>query len=65
MQVLTGVTSDINSLLNFNWYEPEYYKNKKNFMPNEKSGQFVGISEHIVHALTFFYLADNKQMVIH
>ncbi len=34
-------------------------------MSNEKSGRFVGISEHVGHALTFMILADDTQKIIH
>ena len=34
-------------------------------MSNEKSGRFVGISEHVGHALTFLILTDDTQKIIH
>ena len=67
MQVLTGVTPDISSLLHFDWYEPVYYKTEESHFPsisNEKSGCFVGISEHVGHALTFMILTDKIQKII-
>ena len=68
MQVLTGVTPDISSLLQFDWYEPVYYKMEESHFPsmsNEQSGCFVGISEHVGHALMFLILTDDKQKIIH
>ena len=68
MQVLTGVTLDIISLLQFDFYELVYYKNKESHFPSEstkKFGHFVGISEHIGHALTFLILTDDTQKIIH
>ena len=34
-------------------------------MSNEQSGRFVGISEHVGHALTFLILTDDTQKIIH
>ena len=68
MQVLTGTTPDISSLLQFDFYEPVYYKAEESHFPsmsNEKSGRFVGISEHVGHALTFKILTDDTQKIIH
>ena len=68
MQILTGVTPDISSLLQFEWYEPVYYKTEESHFPSmskEKSGCFVGISEHVGHALTFMILTDETQKIIH
>src|SRR5687767_10593842 len=67
MQVLTGVTPDISSILQFNWYEPVYFKTEESHflsMSNEKSGRFVGVSEHIGHALTFMILTNDTQTII-
>ena len=67
-QALTGVTPDISSLLQFDWYEPVYYKVEESHflsMSNEKLRCFLGISEHIEHALTFLILIDKAQKIIH
>src|SRR4051812_13947880 len=48
--------------------EPVYYKMEESHflsMSNEKSGWFVGISEHVGHALTFMILTDDTQKMIH
>ena len=68
MQILTGVTPDISSLLQFDWYEPVYFKTEESHFPsmsNEKSGHFVGVSKHVGHALTFMNLTNDTQMIIH
>ena len=68
MQVLTGVTSDISPDLQFDWYEPVYYKTEESHFPsmsNEKSGCFVGMSEHVGHALTFMILTDDTQKILY
>ena len=68
MQVLTRITTDISSILQFDWYELVYYKMEESHFPsmsNEQSGHFVGISEHVGHALTFLILTDNTQKIIH
>jgi len=68
MKMLTGSTPDISSLLQFDWYEPVYFKTEESHFPsasNEKAGRFVGISEHVGHALTFMILAEDSQKIIH
>ena len=68
MQVLTGVTPDISSLLQFDWYEPVYFRTEESHFPSmskEQSGRFVGISEHVGNALTFLILTDDTQKIIH
>ena len=68
MQILTGSTPDISAILQFDFYEPVYYKTEESHFPsmsNEKSGRFVGISEHVGHALTFMILTDDTQKIIH
>src|SRR5688500_19621765 len=68
IQVLTGATPDISAILQFDFYEPVYYKVEESYFPsmsNEKFGRFVGISEHVGHALTFMILAEDTQKIIH
>jgi hypothetical protein len=68
MQVLTGTTPDISAFLQFDFYEPVYYKTEESHFPSmstEKSGHFAGISEHVGHALTFMILTDDTQKIIH
>lgn len=68
IQVLTGATPDISALLQFDFYEPVYYKMEESHFPsmsNEKSGYSVGISEHVGHALTFMILTDDTKKIIY
>ena len=68
LQVLTGITPDISSILQFDWYEPVYYKTEESHfssMSNEKAGHYVGVSEHVGHALTFMILTNDSQKIIH
>jgi hypothetical protein len=66
--VATGSTNDISPLLAFQWYEPVYYKMDESGFPSESpelTGRFVGISEHVGHAMTFKVLTDDTHKVIH
>ena len=68
IEKLTGSTPDISSLLCFQFYEPVYYKLDDSDFPSEsteKLGRFVGISEHVGHALTFKVLTDDTKKIIH
>ena len=68
LQVLDGVTPDISSILQYDFYEPVYYKAHESSFPSEsveKLGRFVGVSENVGHALTFKVLTDDTQKVIH
>src|SRR5688572_19173173 len=47
IQVLMGASPDISAILQFDFYEPVYYKTEESHFPsmsNEKFGRFVGIS---------------------
>jgi hypothetical protein len=55
MEILTGSTPDISPLLSFQWWEPVYFKLDDASFPSdsrERRGHFVGISEHVGHAMT-------------
>jgi hypothetical protein len=55
MEILTGSTPDISPLLSFRWWEPVYFKLDDASFPSdsrERRGRFVGISEHVGHAMT-------------
>ena len=68
IEKLTGSTPDISSLLCFQFWEPVYYALDDSDFPSEsteKLGHFVGISEHVGHALTFKVLTDDSQKIIH
>ena len=68
IEVLTGSTPDISPLLSFAWWDPVYYKLDDGSFPSdsrERRGHFVGISEHVGHAMTYMILTDDTHKVIH
>ena len=67
MRVLTGVTPDISPILRFAFYQPVYYAVNEPAFPSdsrEALGRFVGIAEHVGHAMTFRILTDTTNKVI-
>ena len=65
--VLTGVTPDISALLQFEWYEPVYYREEETEFPSvskEKLGWFVGVAEHVGHAMTYKVLTKDTSKII-
>jgi hypothetical protein len=68
MEILTGSTPDISPLLSFQWWEPVYFKLDGASFPSdlrERCGCFVGISEHVGHAMTYMILTNDTQKIIH
>ena len=68
LQVLTGSTNDISPLLFFQWYEPVYYKVDDSDFPSssrEQRGRWIGVAEHVGHAMTFKILTDDTQKIIY
>jgi hypothetical protein len=68
VEVLTGSTPDISPLLSFGWWDPVYYKLDDPDFPSdsrERRGHFVGISEHVGHAMTYMILTDDTNKIIH
>jgi hypothetical protein len=66
--VLTGSTSDCSPLLRFHWREEVYFKLDDSDFPSESpelKGHFVGISEHVGHAMTFKILSIDTLKVLH
>ena len=66
-QHLTGSTPDISPLLRFYWWQPVYYKVDDSCFPSntrELRGRFVGIAEHVGHAMTFKILTDDTSKII-
>ena len=52
----TGRQGDISSLTAFSWLEPVYFKLDDSSFPSQSSeilGFWVGIAEHVGHAMTF------------
>ena len=67
IQKLTGSTPDISPLLRFYWWQPVYYKLDDSDFPSESTelrGRFVGIAEHVGHAMTYKILTDDTSKII-
>ena len=67
IQMLTGSTPDISPLLRFYWWQPVYYKLDDSDFPSDSTelrGRFVGIAEHVGHAMTFKILTDDTSKII-
>ena len=68
LTALSGVTVDISPLLRFHFYQEVYYKLHESEFPSsskEGIGHFVGISEHVGHAMTFKILTKDTNKVIY
>ena len=65
---LTGSTNDISMLLYFYFWQPVYFwHGESTVFPSEskeRRGHFVGIAEHVGHAMTFKVLANASQKVL-
>jgi hypothetical protein len=67
LRVLTGVTPDISPLLRFSFWQPVYYAMNEPSFPSdsrEARGRFVGIAEHVGHAMTFLILTDDTRKIL-
>ena len=63
----TGYTAGINPLLSFYFWQPVYYKVDDSDLPShitEKHCYWVGIAEHIEHAITFKVLNNDTQNIL-
>ena len=68
LKCATGSTPDISPLLRFHWKEPVYYMIDDSPYPSgskEKRGIFVGIAEHVGHAMMYKVLTDDTKRVIY
>jgi hypothetical protein len=68
ISILTGSTPDCSPLLQFAWWDAVYFKLDDSGFPSdspELKGRFVGISEHVVHAMTFKILNMDTMKVLH
>jgi hypothetical protein len=68
IQILTGLMKDISPLLYFRWYEPIYIKLDDSNFPlgsHEKLCHWVGVAEHVGHAMTFKILTDDTWKIIY
>ena len=64
---LTGSTPDISPLLEFEFYEPVYYKLQEPGFPSESCeglARFAGIAENVGHAMTFKLITDDTRHLI-
>ena len=67
IQGLTGSTPDISPLLRFYFWQEVYYKIDDSDYPSESReaiGNFVGIAEHVGHAMTYKILTKDTKKVI-
>ena len=65
---LLGYTPDISVLLQFEFWEPVYYAKYDPKFPSDGTeclGRFVGISEHVGHAMTFKILTEDRKVIHH
>ena len=64
----TGSPGDISPLLMFHFWEPVLYKHDDSDFSSsspELTGRWVGVSEHVGHAMTWKILTDDTQKIIH
>jgi len=67
LEKLNGSTPDISSIILFQFWEKIYYKHDNPSFPSdstERLGRFVGIAEHVGHALTFKVLTEDTSKII-
>jgi len=69
MEVATGITQDISTLLHFMFWDIVCCARHANKQPGSQKGQemrgrFVGFPFDVGHALTFLVLTDNTRKVI-
>ena len=68
LTLLTKITQDISPLLQFECYEPIYYREEEtefHSKSKESFGCFVGIAEHVGHALTYMILTEDTNMILY
>ena len=68
LEALDGSTPDISPLLRFSFWDPVYYKLDDSDFPSESTegrGRWVGIAEHVGHAMTYKILTDDTKKVIY
>ena len=68
LQVLTGVTQDLSTLLRFSWCEKVHCREDETSFPSETaeaSGCFVGFADNVGHMLTFAILTDDTNKIIY
>ena len=68
LEALDGSTPDISPLLRFSFWDPVYYKLDDSDFPSESTegrGRWVGVAEHVGHAMTYKILTDDTKKVIY
>ena len=68
MQMLTGETSDISIILQFQFWEKVYYTRVDSSFPSEsteEAGHFVGFSESVGDAMTFMVLTSDTNKIVY
>jgi hypothetical protein len=68
LQMLTGQTTDISTLLHFTFWEEVYFSKLDTSFPStstEGAGHFIGIGENVGDALTFKILSRESNQVIY
>jgi hypothetical protein len=68
LEKLNGQTPDISALITYHFWEPVYYMIEDASFPSEpteRTGHFVGISEHVGNAMTYKILTNDTNKIIH
>ena len=68
LEALDGSTPDISPLLHFSFWDPVDYKLDDSDFPSESTegrGRWVGVAEHVGHAMTYKILTDDTTKVIY
>ena len=70
LEVLDGDTPDISAMLQFEFWEPVYYRDGSDGVsfPSghpEKLGRFAGFAENVGHAMTYKVVTDDTNKIIH
>ena len=63
---LLGYTPDISVLLQFQFWEPVLYAKYDGKFPSDSTellGRFVGISEHVGHAMSYKILTEDNKII--
>ena len=63
---LLGYTPDISVLLQFEFWEPVYYAKYDGKFPTDSTeslGRFVGIADHVGHAMTYKILTEEHKVI--
>ena len=67
LESLTGSTPDISPLLRFTYWEPVYFQLEDADFPltsTEGRRRWVGVAEHVGHAMTYMILTDDTLKVL-